>query len=103
MTDNELFGIFFVGLGIAAVLIVVAAALLIAVLLLARSILKHAGEALEAAQRVADDTQIIWQLDETNRIAGEILMGAESIESHGAQIVAAVSEPQVIRGAGHAE
>lgn len=96
MTDAELFGAFAWGVGIAAVLIAVAAALLVAILLAARSILVHAAEALEAAERIADDVQVIWALDETNRIAGEILMGAESIESHGGQIVAAVSEPQVI-------
>lgn len=98
MTDAELFTVFAWGLGIAAVLIVAAAGLLVAVWLVARAILGHAAEALEAAEQIAADTQVIWQLAETNRIAGEILMGAESIESHGAQIVEAVSTPQVIRG-----
>lgn len=98
MTDSELYGLFYVGLAIAAVVILAAAGLLIAVWLTARSILGHAAEALEAAQKTADDTQIIWELEETNRVAGEILMGAESIEAHGAEIVKAVSEPQIIRG-----
>lgn len=98
MTDADLFTAFAIGLAIAAVLILVAAGLLIAVLFAARAILGHAAEALEAAEKIAADTEVIWQLDETNRIAGEILMGAESIEAHGAQIVSAVSEPQVIRG-----
>lgn len=98
MTDAELFTVFAWGLGIAAVLVGVAAALLAAVWFFARAILRHAAEALEAAEHIAADTQAIWQLAETNRIAGEILMGAESIESHGAQIVEAVSTPQVIRG-----
>ncbi len=98
MTDAELFTIFAWGLAIAVVLIAAAAALLVGVWLAARAILGHAAEALEAAEQIAADTQVIWQLDETNRIAGEILMGAESIESHGAQIVGAVSTPQVIRG-----
>ncbi len=98
MTDAELFTIFAWGLGIAVLLIAVAAALLLGVWLAARAILGHAAEALDAAEQIAADTQVIWQLDDTNRIAGEILMGAESIESHGAQIVSAVSTPQVIRG-----
>lgn len=98
MSDAELYTVFFWGLGIAAVIIAVAAALLVAILLTARSILGHAAEALEAAEQIADDVQVIWALDETNRIAGEILMGAESIESHGAQIVEAVSRPQVLKG-----
>ncbi len=98
MSDAELYTLFFWGLGIAAVIIAVAAALLVAILLTARSILGHAAEALEAAEQIADDVQVIWALDETNRIAGEILMGAESIESHGAQVVEAVSRPQVLKG-----
>lgn len=98
MSDAELYTVFFWGLGIAAVIIAVAAALLVAILLTARSILGHAAEALEAAEQIADDVQVIWALDETNRIAGEILMGAESIESHGAQVVEAVSRPQVLKG-----
>lgn len=98
MSDAELFTLFVWGLGIAAVLIIVAAALLIGIWLAARAILGHAAEALAAAERIAADTQVIWELEETNRVAGEILMGAESIEAHGAQIVEAVSTPQVIRG-----
>jgi hypothetical protein len=98
VTDAELFTAFAIGLGVAAVIIAVAAGLLIGVLLTARSVLGHATEALTAAERIADDVQIIWALDDTNRIAGEILMGAESIEAHGAQIVEAVSRPQVIGG-----
>lgn len=98
MTDSELFTTFAWGLGIAAALIAAAAALLVAVWLQARAILGHAAEALEAAEQISADTQVIWQLAETNRVAGEILMAAESIESHGAQIVEAVSTPQVIRG-----
>lgn len=98
MSDSELFSLFAWGLGIAVALVAVAAALLVGIWLAARAILGHAAEALGAAELIAADTQVIWQLDETNRVAGEILMGAESIESHGAQIVDAVSRPQVIRG-----
>lgn len=98
MTDSELFGLFYVGLAVAGVVVLAAAGLLLAVWLTARSILGHAAEALEAARKIADDTDVIWELEETNRIAGEILMGAESIEAHGSEIVRAVSEPQIIRG-----
>lgn len=87
MTDAQLYGAWFVALGIAAVVIVIAAVLLIAILLVARSIRSHAVSALESVQAIADDTAVIPGLATTNAVAGEILMTAESIELHGAEVV----------------
>jgi hypothetical protein len=91
-----LYTTFYWSLGVAAVVVLLAAALLIAILLVAKSILSHAGQALEAAESIAADTKIIWALDDTNRIAGEILATTESIESHGGAIAGALHEPQGI-------
>ena len=96
MTNSELYTTFYWSLAIGAVVVLLAAALLIAILLVARSILNHAGEALEAAESIAGDTRIIWALDDTNRIAGEILETTASIEAHGGAIVGALHEPQGI-------
>ncbi len=90
MTDAELFTWWLVGLGIAAVVVLLAAALLVAILLTARSILGHAGQALEVAEQIAADTDVIWKLDETNRMAGELLEAAASIEQHGGHIARTV-------------
>lgn len=96
MTNSELYTTFYWSLAIAGVVVLLAAALLIAILLVARSILKHAGEALEAAERIAADTAVIWKLDDTNHVAEEILATVESIESNGGKIVDALHQPQGI-------
>jgi len=87
MPDAELYTIWYWSLAVAGVVVLLAAALLIAILLVARRILGHARQALEAAEAIAEDTKVIWELDETNRTAEEILMAAESIEERGGRIV----------------
>lgn len=97
MTNSELYTTFYWSLGIAVVVILIAAGLLIAILLIARSIQSHAGESLEAVEAIAADTQVIWALDDTNRIAGEILRTTERIEASGGAIVEALHQPQSIQ------
>jgi urease gamma subunit len=96
MTNSEFYTTFYWSLAIAGVVVLIAAALLIAILLVARSILSHAREALEVAEQIAEDTAVIWKLDDTNHVAEEILATVESIESHGARIVDALHQPQRI-------
>lgn len=90
MPDAELYTIWYWSLAVAAVVVLIAAALLIAILLVARRILAHARQALEAAEAIAEDTKVIWELDETNRTAEEILISAESIEERGERIAGAL-------------
>ncbi len=90
MPDAELYTIWYWSLAVAAVVVLLAAALLIAILLVARRILSNARQALEAAEAIAQDTKVIWELDETNRTAEEILAVAESIEERGARISGAL-------------
>ena len=92
--DSELYTIWYWSLAVAGIVVLLAAALLIAIILVARSILGHAQQALEAAEHIAEDTKVIWALAESNRVAGEILSTAESIEANGARIVQALHEPQ---------
>ncbi len=94
MTDTEFFGLWLVGVGMVAVVILLAAILLLGVLYVARSILRHGAQALEAAERIAADTQVIWALADTNRVAAEILATAEHIEDNGAVIATALEETQ---------
>ncbi len=100
MPDAELFTIWYWSLAVAAVVVLLAAALLIAILLVARRILAHARQALEAAEAIAEDTQIIWELDETNRVAGEILEVAESIEERGGRIAGTLQGNRAASGGG---
>ncbi|MBA2712142.1 MAG: hypothetical protein H0U55_01115, partial [Rubrobacteraceae bacterium] len=71
---------------------------LIAILLVARRILAHAGQALEAAEAISEDTKIIWKLDDTNRLAGEILDAATSIEERGGHIAGTLQGDRAASG-----
>ncbi|MDP9455541.1 MAG: hypothetical protein M3Q49_04530 [Actinomycetota bacterium] len=86
MPDAELYTIWYWSLAVAGVVVLLAAALLMAIVLVARRILSNARQALEAAEAIAEDTKVIWELEETNRTAEEILATAESIEERGGRI-----------------
>ncbi len=102
MPDAELYTIWYWSLAVAGAVVLLAAALLIAILLVARRILGNARKALEAAETIAEDTQVIWELDETNRTAEEILATAKSIEERGGLIAGTLPErghrAQEVRG-----
>ncbi len=100
MTDPELYVIWGWSLVVAAVVVLLAAALLIAILLVARRILAHAGQALEAAEAIAEDTKIIWALDDTNRLAEEVLEAATHIEERGGHIAGALQGDRAASGGG---
>jgi len=90
MPDAELYAIWYWSLAVTAVVVLLAAALLMSILLVARRILGHGRQALEAAEAIAEDTRAIWGLEETNRTAEEILEAAESIEERGGRIAEAL-------------
>ncbi len=100
MPDAELFAIWYWSLAVAAVVVLLAAALLMAILLVARRILAHARQALEAAEAIAEDTKAIWGLEETNRTAEEILATAESIEERGGRIAGTLNGERAPSGGG---
>jgi sensor histidine kinase regulating citrate/malate metabolism len=87
---------------VAAVVVVLAAVLLIAILLVARRILSHARQALAAAEAIAEDTNVIWKLDDTNRVAGEVLEAAESIEERGGRVAGTLQSDRAASGGGTA-
>jgi sensor histidine kinase regulating citrate/malate metabolism len=98
--DAQLYAIWGWSLVVAAVVVVLAAILLIAILLVARRILTHARQALAAAEQIAEDTKIIWELDETNRTAEEILVAAESIEERGGHVAGTLQGDRAASGGG---
>ena len=85
---------------IAVVVILIVAVLLIAILLVARSLVAHDLQALAAAEAIAEDTNVIWALADTNVVAAEILATAESIEAHGGRIADVLHETQAAPGFG---
>jgi hypothetical protein len=98
MTDQTLFFYWYIGLAIAAVVVVIAAALLLTILEAARSIDRGAKAALEMVQQIRENTQIIWALDDTNKVARQLLGGAESILLHAGEIVEAQQDSNKQRG-----
>ncbi len=82
-----MYTIWYWSLVVAGVVVLLAAALLMAIVLVARRILGNARRALQAAEAIAEDTKVIWELEETNRTAEEILATTESIEERGERIV----------------
>jgi len=66
-------------LGIAAVVILVVAALLVWIARAAERIDAHALDIWAAGKAIAANTVQIWHLQRTNEVAGEILAGAQTI------------------------
>lgn len=98
MTDQQLVTNWLIGLAVAAVVVVIAAALLLAVLSVARRIERGAGTALGLVNHIRDNTQVIWALQDTNRVAKDLHDGAESILTHAGQIAQALHDADARRG-----
>ncbi len=91
MSTEEIYGYFFIWLIIAVVLVIAAAALLIAVIWCARRIRTLASVALQVVEEIEDNTKPIWQLNDTNAVAENLLVGATAIEGNAGKIVAALT------------
>src|SRR5437588_5940293 len=98
MTDQDLLTYWYIGLIIAAVVVVIAAVLLLAILVTARSIDRGAKAALEMVKQIRANTQVIWALEDTNKVARQLLGGAESILFHAGKIVQAQQDADTRRG-----
>ncbi len=69
-----------------AVVILIVAALLIMLITAARRVDKHAAEIWTAGKHIAGNTVSIWMLNTTNKVAGDILETAVSIDKRAAAI-----------------
>jgi hypothetical protein len=76
---TDVVGLWWLTLGIAAVVILVVAALLIAIAVAANRIDRHAAAIWAAGKDIASNTVQIWQLQKTNATAGQILQVAQAI------------------------
>jgi hypothetical protein len=88
MTDADLYRLWYLWLAIGGAIVLVAAALLVAIWLTARGIRREALRALRAVEKIETATRPIWQLDETNQVAADLLAAARDLETHGAEIAA---------------
>ncbi len=78
-----------------AVVVLIVAVLLIMLIAAANRVNKHAMHIWDAGKLIAGNTVSIWMLGVTNRVAGEILEGAKSINTRAASIdnnIAALAE-----------
>ncbi len=91
MTAEQIYGWWFLWLGVAGVVVVLAAALLITILVLARQIAALAATGLSVVGQIEQNTKPIWQLNATNRVAGQLLGGAVAIEANAVAIAGALS------------
>ena len=99
MSSAEIYNWWYVWLGIAVVIVIAAAALLIAIIVLARSIAGLAVSALAVVTEIEQNTKPIWQLNATNRVARDLLVGAKAIENNAGAIVGALAEADRARAA----
>lgn len=99
MSTQEIYQWWFVWLAIAGTIVVAAAALLITIILLARRIATLAGTALAVVEEIEQNTKPIWQLNATNKVAKDLLVGAKAIEGNAGAIAAALTEADKRRAA----
>ncbi len=91
IADADLQTYWLLGVVLAAVVVVIVVVLLVAILLGARRILAAALRALAAVQSIRRNTDPLWDLTTTNKVAGELLAGALSIKRH-AEVIAGALE-----------
>ncbi|MDA7699146.1 hypothetical protein N8795_03430 [Flavobacteriaceae bacterium] len=90
MENEALFNEWLIGLVLVSLIIVIAAVLLILVFLAAKRILRLAGAALEIVTQIKNNTNAIWELETTNKVAVDIQNEAEAIEAHATLVAEAL-------------
>ncbi len=79
------------GLGVGAAVVVAVAALLLAIIGTARSILLNARRGIGVANDIVVNTRPIWDLEQTNMVATQLLEGASEIERHATEVADALA------------
>jgi len=82
MSDATLYTVWGICLTIAVVVVLLVAVLLLLILKSARDIRANALRCLAAVDQIAANTDPIWALQDTNRVAGKLLERAKSIEQN---------------------
>ena len=90
MENEALFNEWLIGLVLVSVIIVIAAVLLILVFLAARRILRLAVVALKIVTQIKNNTNAIWELENTNKVAVDIKNEAKAIEEHATLVAEAL-------------
>lgn len=99
MSSDEIYFWWFVWLAIGGAIVVAAAGLLIMIILVARRIARLAGVALGVVAEIEQYTKPVWEINATNKVAGDLLTGAKAIEANAVAIVGALSAADKNRAA----
>ena len=91
MSAVEIYTFTVIWVVIAVAIVLAAAVLLITIIVLAHKIATLAGAALEVVTDIEENTQCIWELDTTNEVAGNLLVGAKAILSNAGAIAGALT------------
>jgi hypothetical protein len=94
MNDAAYYKEFYIGLAIVGAIVLIAATLLILILIAARRILKLAGAALGIVVNIKQNTLSIWELQNTNHKAIDILSEADTILSNAGAVATALHETE---------
>lgn len=94
MNDAAYYKEFYIALAIAGAIVVIAATLLILIWIAAKRILKLAGAALGIVINIKQNTMSIWELQNTNHKAVDILNEADTILSNAGAVATALHETE---------
>jgi len=94
MNDAAYMEKFYIGLAIAGAIVVIAAVLLILILVAAKRILKLANAALGIVVNIKNNTLSIWELQNTNNKAVDILNEADTILGSAGAVAQALHETE---------
>lgn len=94
MNDAVYYKEFYVALAIIGAIVVIAATLLILIWIAARRILKLANAALSIVINIKQNTLSIWELQNTNHKAIDILNEADTIKDNAGAVAQALHETE---------
>lgn len=92
MSADEILQWWLIWLAVGGAIVLAAAALLLTIVALARRIGNLAGTAIEVVGEIEENTRPVWQLNTTNRVAGEIASGTEAAAENAEAIAAALTD-----------
>lgn len=93
MSEKQFVRNWYTGLGIAAAVVAAVAGLLLMIIGTARGILSNARLALGVANEIVANTRPIWELEQTNAVATQLLDGARAIAGNAAAAADALEAP----------
>lgn len=94
MSDAAYYREFHIALALAGAVVVIAATLLILIWVAARRILSLATAALGIVTTIKENTMSIWDLQDTNHTAIDILQEADKIEENAGAVAQALVETE---------